>query len=100
MGDKKPIRAPKTPPRRIGPGVELRILHCYDEVTTASGLVLQVGIGLSSDLLMEAMDFLLNSQCETEGSDEPDSLSLKDHLKDSTEGGMEKSFFHLLATFA
>eukprot|EP00913_Durusdinium_trenchii_P003158 g2919.t1 len=52
----------------LGIDASCKILHCYDEVVTNSGLVLQVGTGLSSDLLKEAKQFLLPPSESSESS--------------------------------
>ena len=66
-----------------------KVLHCYKKITTRNGLVLQVGIGLSNNLLKDGKEFLSPAS--------PASCEKKTHLP---EPEMEKSFFHLLATFA
>ena len=66
-----------------------KVLHCYKKITTRNGLVLQVGIGLSNNLLKDGKEFLSSPvsprTCSNTHLPEPE---------------MEKSFFHLLATFA
>lgn len=75
----------------IGIEAFAKVLHCYKKITTRNGLVLQVGIGLSNDLLKDGKEFLSSPSgpttrfCQTHRPVEPET---------------EKSFFHLLATFA
>ena len=66
-----------------------KVLRCYKKITTRNGLVLQVGIGLSNNLLKDGKEFLSSPASPRTCSNT--------HLP---EPEMEKSFFHVLATFA
>eukprot|EP00437_Effrenium_voratum_P042155 CAMPEP_0181485086 /NCGR_PEP_ID=MMETSP1110-20121109/46364_1 /TAXON_ID=174948 /ORGANISM="Symbiodinium sp., Strain CCMP421" /LENGTH=296 /DNA_ID=CAMNT_0023611035 /DNA_START=1 /DNA_END=887 /DNA_ORIENTATION=+ len=60
---------------KLGILASVKILHCYAEFTTKNGLILQVGTGLSSDLLKEAKLFLEQPvECDC---DSPESMQMK-----------------------
>lgn len=73
----------------MGIEASAKVLHCYRKVTTSNGLVLQVGMGLSNGLLKDAKEFLSNPNS-------PEAMKPPPYR----EPPIEKSFFHLLATFA
>lgn len=74
----------------MGVEASAKVLHCYRKVTTTNGLVLQVGMGLSNGLLKDAKEFLSNPNS-------PEAIKKPPVYR---EPPIEKSFFHLLATFA
>eukprot|EP00438_Fugacium_kawagutii_P014056 Skav204163 [mRNA] locus=scaffold903:340726:345085:+ [translate_table: standard] len=73
----------------MGIDAAAKVLHCYRKVV-ANGMVLQVGIGLSNNLLKDGKSFLSDSS--------PEAATEKSQRL--AEPQIEKSFFQLLATFA
>lgn len=53
---------------QAGSFVSVKLFHCYDKITTSSGLSLQVGSGFSSKFLKEAKQFIIDG-CPPKVSD-------------------------------